>query len=112
MAPRCSVVIPTYNRVELLRRTLDSLVTQRLPSSEFEVLVVDDGSTDSTALLVDNYRDRLAVRYFFQPDEGWRAGPGPQRRDHQRGSTGLCLPGLGGGGAHRLPAGAPGQPLR
>jgi glycosyltransferase involved in cell wall biosynthesis len=72
MPPSCSVVIPTYNRVELLRRTLDSLVAQRLPSSEFEVLVVDDGSTDSTALLVDNYRDRLAVRYFFQPDEGWR----------------------------------------
>ena len=72
MAPSCSVVIPTYNRVELLRRTLDSLVTQRLPSSEFEVLVVDDGSSDSTALLVDNYRDRLAVRYFFQPDEGWQ----------------------------------------
>ncbi|HEX4727624.1 MAG TPA: glycosyltransferase family 2 protein, partial [Jatrophihabitans sp.] len=72
MAPRCSVVIPTYNRVELLRRTLDSLVTQRLPSSEFEVLVIDDGSSDSTALLVDNYRDRLAVRYFFQPDEGWQ----------------------------------------
>jgi len=72
MPPSCSGVIPTHDRVELLRRTLDSLVAQRLPSSEFEVLVIDDGSTDSTALLVDHYRDRPPIRYFFQPDEGWR----------------------------------------
>ncbi|MEO7261306.1 MAG: glycosyltransferase [Jatrophihabitantaceae bacterium] len=69
---RCSVVIPTYNRAELLRRTLDSLVGQDLPGSAFEVLVVDDGSSDHTAQLVESYRDRLDVRYFFQPDEGWR----------------------------------------
>jgi glycosyltransferase involved in cell wall biosynthesis len=68
----CSVVIPTYNRAELLRRTLDSLVGQDLPGSEFEVLVVDDGSSDRTAEVVRDYRNRLDVRYFFQPDEGWR----------------------------------------
>lgn len=69
---RCSVVIPTYNRAELLRRTLDSLAAQDLPRSAFEVLVVDDGSSDETAEVVENYSDRLDVRYFFQPDEGWR----------------------------------------
>ncbi|MEO6501900.1 MAG: glycosyltransferase [Jatrophihabitantaceae bacterium] len=70
--PRGSVVIPTYNRAELLRRTLDSLVSQDLPASAFEVLVVDDGSSDRTAEVVESYRDRLDARYFFQPDEGWR----------------------------------------
>ena len=70
--PACSVVIPTYNRAELLRRTLDSLVAQDLPGADFEVLVVDDGSSDHTAELVQGYRDRLNLRYFFQPDEGWR----------------------------------------
>jgi glycosyltransferase involved in cell wall biosynthesis len=69
---RCSVVIPTYNRAELLRRTLDSLISQDLPGTDFEVLVVDDGSSDRTAELVEGYRDRLDLRYFFQPDEGWR----------------------------------------
>ena len=70
--PRCSVVIPTYNRAELLRRTLDSLSAQDLPRAAFEVLVVDDGSSDSTAEVVEGYHDRLDLRYFFQPDEGWR----------------------------------------
>ena len=49
MAPACSVIIPTYDRAELLRRTLDCLVRQDLPAAEFEVLVVDDGSSDHTA---------------------------------------------------------------
>ncbi len=69
---KCSVIIPTYNRVPLLRRTLDSLARQALPSEQFEVLVVDDGSSDSTAAMVADYRERLNLRYFFQEDEGWR----------------------------------------
>ncbi|MDQ1739525.1 MAG: hypothetical protein QOE53_1177 [Pseudonocardiales bacterium] len=70
--PACSVIIPTYNRAGLLAHTLDSLVRQDLPRAEFEVLVVDDGSSDHTAELAESYRDRLELRYFFQPDEGWR----------------------------------------
>jgi glycosyltransferase involved in cell wall biosynthesis len=70
--PRCSVIIPTYNRADLLGHTLDSLVRQDLPGSDFEVLVIDDGSTDRTAELVAGYHDRLHLRYFFQPDQGWR----------------------------------------
>jgi glycosyltransferase involved in cell wall biosynthesis len=70
--PACSVIIPTYDRAELLRRTLDSLVRQDLPRAEFEVLVVDDGSSDHTAEVAGSYSDRLDLRYFFQPDEGWR----------------------------------------
>jgi glycosyltransferase involved in cell wall biosynthesis len=69
---KCSVIIPTYNRVTLLRHTLDSLVRQSLPLEQFEVLVVDDGSSDSTAAMVADYRERLNLRYFFQEDEGWR----------------------------------------
>jgi glycosyltransferase involved in cell wall biosynthesis len=69
----CSVIIPTYNRARLLGYTLDSLVRQDLPRDDFEVLVVDDGSTDSTETVVHSYRGRLAIRYFFQPDEGFRA---------------------------------------
>jgi glycosyltransferase involved in cell wall biosynthesis len=68
----CSVIIPTYNRMELLRRTFECLIRQDLGTDRFEVLVVDDGSSDDTAALVDRYRSRLNVRYFFQADEGFR----------------------------------------
>ncbi len=68
----CSVVIPTYNRAGLLRHTLDSLVAQRLDRSRFEVLVVDDGSSDDTAAVVASFHDRLRLSYFFQEDLGFR----------------------------------------
>jgi len=73
-APRCTVVIPTYNRSALLRHSLDALTRQRMPTDAFEVIVVDDGSTDDTAEVADGYRDRLDLRYHHQPDEGFRAG--------------------------------------
>ncbi|HKT01479.1 MAG TPA: glycosyltransferase family 2 protein [Rugosimonospora sp.] len=69
----CSVVIPTYNRAELLSHTLASLAGQDMPQDHFEVLVVDDGSSDHTRSTVEGFRDRLPVRYFFKPDEGYRA---------------------------------------
>ncbi|MEU7585791.1 glycosyltransferase [Micromonospora sp. NPDC049230] len=71
-SPACSVVIPTYNRMDLLRRTLDALTRQDIGTDAFEVLVVDDGSSDDTEAMVASFRDRLDVRYFFQPDEGFR----------------------------------------
>lgn len=70
--PRCSVIIPTYNRARLLGATLDSLTRQRIPPDEFEVLVVDDGSSDDTRQVAAGYADRIDVRYFAQPDEGFR----------------------------------------
>jgi len=69
---RCSVVIPTYNRAELLAWTLDALVRQDLPKEDFEVLVVDDGSSDDTRERVAGFESRLDIRYFHQPDEGYR----------------------------------------
>src|SRR5665213_36660 len=50
--PTFSIIIPTYNRIELLRRALNSLRGQTYDHSLFEIIVVDDGSTDSTSLYV------------------------------------------------------------
>ncbi|WP_151772167.1 glycosyltransferase [Streptomyces abyssomicinicus] len=72
-SPRASVVIPTYNRAEELRATLESLAGQSLPADEFEVIVADDGSSDATAELVRSFASRLTLRYFFQEDRGARA---------------------------------------
>ena len=53
--PMFSVVIPTYNRTELLRRSCDSVLAQSC--RDFELIVVDDGSTDDTAAVVNSLAD-------------------------------------------------------
>lgn len=50
-----SVVIPTYNQAPLLRACLQALAEQTLPAGTYEVLVVDDGSTDDTAAVVESF---------------------------------------------------------
>lgn len=52
---KASVVIPTYNRSNLIINTLKALASQSLPSEELEVIIVDDGSTDSTRTVVEQY---------------------------------------------------------
>ncbi|HEX4832142.1 MAG TPA: glycosyltransferase [Trebonia sp.] len=69
---KCSVIIPTYNRAVLLGHTLESLARQSLPPGQFEVIVVDDGSRDATADVVESFGQRLNLHYFFQEDEGYR----------------------------------------
>jgi glycosyltransferase involved in cell wall biosynthesis len=69
---RCSVVIPTFNRRLLLRQSLLSLARQDIGRDSFEVLVVDDGSSDGTEDEVRAFDGELNIRYFYQPDEGYR----------------------------------------
>ncbi|MFT5135405.1 MAG: glycosyltransferase involved in cell wall biosynthesis [Arenicella sp.] len=51
---KLSVIIPTYNRVDLLQRAIGSVLTQQLPNGlePLQVIVVDDGSTDNTAVIM------------------------------------------------------------
>lgn len=72
-APRVSIIIPTYNRADLLQETLDSLTRQSLGCDEFEVIVSDDGSSDDTAQVARSFEGRLRLRYRFQEDLGFRA---------------------------------------
>jgi glycosyltransferase involved in cell wall biosynthesis len=72
-APNCSVIIPTYNREGLLRHTLESLARQSLSPDAYEVLVVDDGSSDGTAGVAESFAGRINLRYFYQEDLGYRA---------------------------------------
>lgn len=71
--PLVSVVIPTYNRAAQLKATLSSLAEQSLPTHAYEVVVADDGSTDSTAAVVRGFGSKMAVKYFHQEDLGARA---------------------------------------
>ena len=71
--PQISVVIPTYNRSELLRETLHQLTRQTLPADQFEVIVSDDGSSDDSEAVTRSFADRLRISYHFQDDLGFRA---------------------------------------
>ncbi|MFH1215835.1 MAG: glycosyltransferase family A protein [Pseudomonadota bacterium] len=59
--PSCkiSVIIPTYNRARFLGKAVESVLSQSV--RDFELIVVDDGSTDDTACLLDGYGDKLRV---------------------------------------------------
>lgn len=63
-----SVCIPTYNRANLIRKPLDSLVNQTF--KDFEVLVVDDGSTDDTEVVTKEYEGKLDLKYIKKPNGG------------------------------------------
>lgn len=64
--PTVSVVIPTYNRSEFLYEAINSVFHQTY--QDFEVIVVDDGSTDNTESIISKFDGR--VRYFKQANSG------------------------------------------
>jgi glycosyltransferase involved in cell wall biosynthesis len=57
--PRFSVVIPSYNRAHLIARTVESALEQTF--SDYEIVVVDDGSTDHTPKVLRAYQDRARI---------------------------------------------------
>src|SRR4051812_9846129 len=68
--PLISVVIPTFNRAVLLRSSLDSLARQTLPATDYEVVVVNDGSADTTEDVCQEFASRMPMRYFYIKNSG------------------------------------------
>ena len=65
-SPKVSVVIPTYNREKILHKTIESVLQQSY--QDFELIIVDDGSTDNTKMLVQEYVEQYKgqVKYVYQ----------------------------------------------
>jgi len=68
---KLTVIVPLYNSVALVSRCLESIVCQEIPADEYEVIVVDDGSTDGGGDVVDDFsRNHPQVKVIHQPNAG------------------------------------------
>ena len=61
MKPKFSIIVPTYNRAHLIGKTIDTILSQSF--TNFELIVIDDGSTDNTEDLIDQKYGKR-VKYF------------------------------------------------
>ncbi|MCC7359778.1 MAG: glycosyltransferase [Anaerolineales bacterium] len=66
--PSISVILPTYNRAAFLPEAIQSVLSQSL--TDLELIVVDDGSTDNTAAVIQPFLEDVRVRYLPQPNSG------------------------------------------
>lgn len=64
--PQFSVIIPTYNRAQFITKAVDSVLAQTF--QDYELIVVDDGSTDNTKMVLEAYGDK--IRYIFLSNSG------------------------------------------
>ena len=71
MAATLTIFTPAYNRADLLPRAFDALCAQK--NRDFEWLIIDDGSTDNTAQVVESFQNQDAgfeIRYFRKENGG------------------------------------------
>ncbi len=63
-----SIIVPVYNRADEINDFLKSFLVQK--SADFEILIVDDGSTDELKEIISLYSSELVIRYFYQQNQG------------------------------------------
>lgn len=70
MDPLVSVIIPTYNYAEYITKAINSVLEQTYKN--FEIIIIDDGSTDNTKEIIENYIKKYPdkIKYFFQRNRG------------------------------------------
>ncbi len=68
--PLVSVIIPTYNYNNYITEAIDSILSQTYPKEKIEIIVVDDGSTDDTFLVLKEFIDNNIIQYYFQENKG------------------------------------------
>lgn len=67
---KASVVIPTRNRQEILKKCLEALNNQTYDYDKFEIIIVDDGSTKNNKSMIDNLNLKTNFKYYYQNQSG------------------------------------------
>jgi glycosyltransferase involved in cell wall biosynthesis len=70
--PFVSVIIPTHNRRNTLKTTVESLLNQSYSKDHFEIIIVDNASTDGTQNLIESFQRNIPIKlkYYMKSDEG------------------------------------------
>lgn len=63
-----SIIIPSFNRAHSLPAAIESVLNQTYDN--WELIIIDDGSTDSTAGVIEKYKNDTRVRYYYQDNLG------------------------------------------
>lgn len=72
--PKVSVIIPTYNRANFIGETIQSVLDQTF--QDFEIIVVDDGSTDNTKEIIESFIKKSGkIKYLYEKNSGTCAAP-------------------------------------
>lgn len=70
MPPAFSIIVPTFNRPDLLERCLAGLAALDYPRARYEVIVVNDGGVEPPAAMVAGFARQLSLRVLSQPNKG------------------------------------------
>jgi glycosyltransferase involved in cell wall biosynthesis len=85
MAGQVSIILPTFNRRDILQKCLDALAKQTVSREEMEVIIVDDGSTDDSPRFARTFLERSFPRWILL--EGENRGPAHARNRGLRAAT-------------------------
>lgn len=66
--PRFSIIVPVYNRIDEVRDLVISLEQQT--NKDFELIIVEDGSTQPCEVIIKEYEDKVPLKYFYKSNEG------------------------------------------
>lgn len=66
--PKVNIILPTYNGGEYIKRAIESVLTQSF--SDWELIVIDDGSTDNTREILESYIKNEKIIYIYQKNKG------------------------------------------
>ena len=65
--PKISVIIPIFNKEKYIKKSLESVINQSF--KDFEIIIIDDGSTDKSAEIIGNFKDKR-IHFFQQENKG------------------------------------------